>query len=72
MLVSTELLKGEPSFFGLLGHDQSRFILLQRDARTEDGLRWGGDSNFLYNTHARTHNHMTASEDRARKYSVGT
>lgn len=50
--LSTELLKGEPSFFGLLGHDQSRFIPMQRDARTEDGL--GGTVTF-YTTHTLVH-----------------
>lgn len=60
-----ELLKGEPSVFGPLGHNQST-----RGTKMQGwGMVWE-TSYFLYNTH--THRHRAALEDTTGKYSVAT
>ena len=58
-----ELLKGEPSVFGPLGHNQST-----RGTKMQGwGMVWE-TSYFLYNTHT----HRAALEDTTGKYSVAT
>ena len=62
-----ELLKGEPSVFGPLDHNQST-----RGTKMQGwGMVWE-TSYFLYNTHRHTHTHRAALEDTTGKYSVAT
>ena len=50
VLLSTELLKGEPSVFGLLGHNQNT-----RGTKIQGWRMVWETSYFLYNTHTHTH-----------------
>ena len=49
VLLSTELLKGEPSVFGLLGHNQNT-----RGTKIQGWRMVWETSYFLYNTHTHT------------------